>query len=132
MQSALPGGNFLPGSDSNAGPQKKPASARPVNMDGRMSPHAVQLRTISDPLVHLRSRLPRPFFALILAAVFLVGACSHHETEPPRAVVTPLLKPPLTPLFDDLERRTFNYFWETADPDTGLIPDRYPYTEPFS
>ncbi len=23
-------------------------------------------------------------------------------------------------------------FWETADPETGLIPDRYPYTEPFS
>ena len=62
----------------------------------------------------------------------LGGACSHHEAEPPRAAVTPLLRPPLTPLFDDLERRTFNYFWETANPDTGLIPDRYPYAEPFS
>ena len=49
-----------------------------------------------------------------------------------RAPVTPLLRPPLTPLFDDIEQRTFNYFWETADPETGLIPDRYPYTEPFS
>jgi hypothetical protein len=48
------------------------------------------------------------------------------------AAVTPLLRPPLTPLFDDLEHRTFNYFWETANPDNGLIPDRYPYTEPFS
>ena len=28
--------------------------------------------------------------------------------------------------FDDLERRTFNFFWETANPDTGLIPDRFP------
>ncbi|MGO9805035.1 MAG: glucoamylase family protein [Steroidobacteraceae bacterium] len=30
------------------------------------------------------------------------------------------------PLLDDLEARTFRFFWETADPHTGLIPDRYP------
>lgn len=28
--------------------------------------------------------------------------------------------------FDELQRRTFNYFWETAHPVTGLVPDRYP------
>ena len=27
---------------------------------------------------------------------------------------------------DDLKKRTFNYFWEIADPNTGLIPDRAP------
>ncbi len=32
---------------------------------------------------------------------------------------------------DDLEYRTFLYFWELADKNTGLIPDRYP-TESFS
>ncbi len=32
---------------------------------------------------------------------------------------------------DDLEHRTFCYFWELADTLTGLIPDRYP-TESFS
>ena len=26
----------------------------------------------------------------------------------------------------DLERRTFDWFWETADPDSGLTPDRWP------
>jgi hypothetical protein len=56
----------------------------------------------------------------------------HQEVVQQHAPVTPLLHPPLTPFFDDLEKRTFNYFWETADPDTGLIPDRYPYSEPFS
>ena len=25
---------------------------------------------------------------------------------------------------EDLERRSFNYFWEQADPQTGLVPDR--------
>ncbi|HEV2856347.1 MAG TPA: glucoamylase family protein [Thermoanaerobaculia bacterium] len=32
---------------------------------------------------------------------------------------------------DDLEHRTFNYFWDLADPGTGLIPDRAP-TPSFS
>ena len=29
-------------------------------------------------------------------------------------------------LLDDLERRTFDFFWETSDPRTGLAPDRWP------
>ncbi len=29
-------------------------------------------------------------------------------------------------LLADLERRSFDYFWETADPATGLVPDRWP------
>lgn len=38
---------------------------------------------------------------------------------------------PLPPLFDDIERRTFDYFWETTPADTGLAPDRYP-AKPFA
>jgi hypothetical protein len=34
-------------------------------------------------------------------------------------------------LLDDLERRTFDFFWTTADPRTHLVPDRYP-TPSFS
>jgi hypothetical protein len=30
------------------------------------------------------------------------------------------------PLLDDLEERTFRFFWETANRKNGLIPDRYP------
>jgi hypothetical protein len=37
----------------------------------------------------------------------------------------------LPPLFDQLEQRTFNFFWETANPSNGLVPDRYP-TPSFS
>ena len=29
-------------------------------------------------------------------------------------------------LVDDLERRTFDWFWDSADPKTGLVPDHYP------
>jgi hypothetical protein len=34
-------------------------------------------------------------------------------------------------LLDDLQRRTFDFFWRTTDPKTGLVPDRYP-TPAFS
>src|SRR3978361_404365 len=34
-------------------------------------------------------------------------------------------------LLEDLEHRTFDFFWRTADPATGLVPDRYP-TPSFS
>jgi len=30
------------------------------------------------------------------------------------------------PFLSELEERTFRYFWETANPKNGLIPDRYP------
>ncbi|KRE86253.1 Tat pathway signal protein [Rhodanobacter sp. Soil772] len=29
-------------------------------------------------------------------------------------------------LVDDLERRSFDWFWQSADPKTGLVPDSYP------
>jgi hypothetical protein len=30
------------------------------------------------------------------------------------------------PIVEDLERRTFRYFWETTNKKNGLAPDRYP------
>lgn len=38
---------------------------------------------------------------------------------------------PVDPFFDDLEQRTFRYFWETTNPANGLAPDRYP-SAPFA
>ena len=32
----------------------------------------------------------------------------------------------LDPVFADLQERTFRFFWDTANPQNGLIPDRYP------
>ncbi|HKR64546.1 MAG TPA: glucoamylase family protein [Thermoanaerobaculia bacterium] len=34
-------------------------------------------------------------------------------------------------LMDDVQHRTFNFFWETANPENGLVPDRWP-TPSFS
>ena len=39
---------------------------------------------------------------------------------------------PLPALFDDIERRTFDFFWATANPANGLVPDRYPTSSPAS
>ena len=30
------------------------------------------------------------------------------------------------PLVNDLEQRTFNYFWQLNNPANGLVPDRWP------
>src|SRR5687767_12267130 len=59
----------------------------------------------------------RRFVALVL---LLSVACA---TNPPRVSEGALL--------DDVQRRTFHFFWDLADPDTKLIPDRAP-TPSFS
>ncbi|MFP4897284.1 hypothetical protein ACLFKU_42875, partial [Paraburkholderia sp. EG304] len=41
------------------------------------------------------------------------------------------MKPELPPLFDDIERRTFQFFWDTTNEVNGLSPDRYP-SRPFA
>ena len=71
--------------------------------------------------------------ASALLAMALVVACKTPEApidpvvvQPPMPVVNRL-----DPLLEDVERRTFDFFWETAEPETGLVPDRWP-KPPFS
>jgi len=64
----------------------------------------------------------------LLPALLLLAACV------PRPVATPAPAAPAPAaeaFLDDLERRTFDFFWETTDPATGLVPDRWP-SNPFS
>lgn len=35
-------------------------------------------------------------------------------------------------MYRDIERRTFEYFWQTTDPHSGLAPDRWPTPAPSS
>jgi len=61
-------------------------------------------------------------------------AAPTPSTGAPAPLLTPetsgALREPQAVLFDpflsELEERTFRYFWETANPKNGLIPDRYP------
>jgi len=69
--------------------------------------------------------------ALLAAAAVVAGslpAPAPAATKP--ADVSGALREPHAVLFDpfltDLEERTFRYFWNTANPKNGLIPDRYP------
>ena len=49
-------------------------------------------------------------------------------TEPPAIAA----RAALSPLFEDIERRTFDFFWSTANPANGMVPDRYPSPSPAS
>ena len=53
---------------------------------------------------------------------------SAGPIEPP-AITTRMALPTL---FDDIERRTFDFFWTTANPVNGMVPDRYPSLSPAS
>ena len=64
----------------------------------------------------------------------LLVACK----TPPPPPAPPVMRPapvvplkPLDPLLDETQKRTFNFFWDTAEPETGLVPDRWP-RPPFS
>jgi hypothetical protein len=71
---------------------------------------------------------------LCASALLALGSCKtpSQRIDPVVVRVTPVMPvKQLEPLFDDIQKRTFNFFWETAEPGTGLVPDRWP-KPPFS
>ncbi len=74
---------------------------------------------------------------LCLTFAWLTACAPSAETPavaaatPPPVVAPAAPLPPLPPLFDEIERRTFDFFWETTDARNGLAPDRHP-SRPFS
>lgn len=73
-----------------------------------------------------------PFLLLIALFAAATVAATLDLARPvsramPDAAVTSLpAVRPLPPLFDSIAERTFRYFWDNADPETGLVPDRHP------
>ena len=70
--------------------------------------------------------------ALLMGAVygiaFAAGGCGR-DTPPssPAATVPVEARETQVPeLVQDLQRRTFDWFWETGNPVNGLVPDRWP------
>ena len=69
-----------------------------------------------------------------LAAALVLAACQRQPPPQPAASPPPAaaaggeaaLQREVPPLIDDLERRTFDYFWELGNPVNGLVPDRWP------
>ena len=81
----------------------------------------------------------------IIAAALLAG-CGREPPPPPAQqpapprpdviLIEPVLperppRPELPPLFRDIEKRTFQFFWDTTNEQNGLTPDRYP-SRPFA
>jgi hypothetical protein len=66
--------------------------------------------------------------AALAAAVLFCGCPAPARIEAPP--VSPAAVLPA--FFDDIQARTFRYFWELGDPETGLVPDRYPSPSPSS
>ncbi|HJV71715.1 glucoamylase family protein [Ideonella sp.] len=62
------------------------------------------------------------------ASAAALAACGLVAPPRPMALGEGAAPAPLgdSALLDELEARTFRFFWETAHPDTGLIPDRWP------
>ncbi|HFA50637.1 MAG TPA: Tat pathway signal protein [Bacteroidetes bacterium] len=65
---------------------------------------------------------------MLIGLLLLLPACGNAPTET-AATAFQKTQPPFS--LDELQRRTFNYFWELADPNNFQISDRYP-TETFS
>jgi hypothetical protein len=58
--------------------------------------------------------------------VVLTVALGEAQDPRPRTPVPRAESPDLEPMLVDLQQRTFRFFWDTANPENGLIPDRYP------
>ena len=83
----------------------------------------------------VRGRRRGPLVAVLLTTLAVLAyGCRTKEPDIDPVVVhaTPVVPVKrLDPLLDDVQKRTFNFFWETAEPETGLMPDRWP-RPPFS
>ena len=78
----------------------------------------------------MRSKL-RGGSARLLAAFLLFVAACRPVARPAEPLAPALGDSAAEAFLDDLEQRTFRWFWELADPVTGLVPDRAP-TPSFS
>ncbi|WP_428992255.1 glucoamylase family protein [Pseudoxanthomonas suwonensis] len=82
--------------------------------------------------------------ATMAIAAWLAAACGRDQPPPqlppppkPDVILIEAVlperppRPELPPLFRDIEKRTFQFFWDTTNEQNGLTPDRYP-SRPFA
>jgi hypothetical protein len=63
---------------------------------------------------------------IALLCIVLTACATSQPLSPQSSVLSPQ-----DALLDDVQKRTFLWFWETANPENGLVPDRWP-TPSFS
>jgi hypothetical protein len=74
----------------------------------------------------MSTRLSRSLLAMLVTMATTIASFAYGGQVPENGTPAPPYSKPLPPFFDTLQERTFHYFWDTTDPDTGLVPDRYP------
>ncbi|HSI17485.1 MAG TPA: Tat pathway signal protein, partial [Sphingomonas sp.] len=62
--------------------------------------------------------------SLLVAGGFAAGVAVPAQARDRHARVAHGTKLPV--LFDDIEERTFRWFWDTGNPANGLVPDNWP------
>jgi hypothetical protein len=82
-----------------------------------------------NKVLDLRLALRRYSAGLLVIAAACTSATSITGINGPIPPSSPT--PRQTAFLDTVERRTFNWFWEQTDANTGLTPDRWP-TKSFS
>jgi hypothetical protein len=73
-------------------------------------------------LRHLFHRFQSTLFVTLLVVGAGIQTPALAKDTPSRFVASPQQQA----LVADLEQRTFRWFWDSADPKTGLIPDHFP------
>jgi hypothetical protein len=81
------------------------------------------------PAGYVRRAVPVVRCLAVVAVAVLSGCAGAGRTTASRP--TPVLAPSDVAFLDTLERRTFDWFWETTNPRNGLTPDRSP-NPPFA
>jgi len=91
--------------------------------------------TGSAPSFHLGLLTRRAAAAVFALALFVLTGCRPAAAPAPAPVRAPAAaaRPDARDekLLDLVERRTFDFFWDLANPENGLVPDRWP-TRSFS
>ncbi len=64
----------------------------------------------------------RQHLSAVMVAALLSSCASQQDVRSPPSVTEGSAQA----MLDDLEERTFRFFWETTNPENGLVPDRYP------
>src|ERR1700682_4952203 len=63
----------------------------------------------------------------LLAAIIGLAACAALKPAPPPKLLEQTDTPTdASEFLEDIERKTFDFFWANANPKNGLVPDRYP------
>ena len=69
--------------------------------------------------------------ACALTLLLVITACAPGTSRVDTSPAPGTIADSTEVFLDDLERRTFDFFWETTNPRNGLVPDRWP-TKSFS